>query len=147
MVRKSSKTVPEKVRIELKSQEFHHYSSLDPVVRNAKFCVGPTVYLHLRCSCLCCRFPFWSPLDLGTVRSSPPHLYQQISRKILRSKFISMHDLSKNIHCHNLWSGGYIIYFPTVKFELLFQLHLCSVIKTIYQSLLIHARIFPFKKL
>ena len=41
-VRKSSKSGPEKVRIELKSPDFHHYSSLDPVVRNAKFCIGPT---------------------------------------------------------------------------------------------------------
>jgi len=41
-VRKSSKNGPEKVRIELKSPDFHHYSSLDPVVRNAKFCSGPT---------------------------------------------------------------------------------------------------------
>merc|ERR1712037_815652 len=41
-VRKSSKSGPEKVRIELKSPDFHHYSSLYPVVRNAKFCSGPT---------------------------------------------------------------------------------------------------------
>ena len=39
---KLKKSGPEKVRIELKSPDFHHYSSLDPVVRNAKFCIGPT---------------------------------------------------------------------------------------------------------
>ena len=43
-VRKNSKSGPEKVRIQHKSSEFCHYSSLGLMVRNEKFCIGPTGY-------------------------------------------------------------------------------------------------------